>query len=85
MVVAGLCTLTCLLPLNVQAFEDTSLNTNDYNKTNDNDLFMIYIKGAGSNLSIRSGKAHISCYVDGKIGSSTSITARLQQKNLVTG
>ncbi|HCQ6184481.1 Uncharacterised protein [Clostridioides difficile] len=79
-IVAGLCTLTCLLPLNVQAFEDTSLNTNDYNQTNDNDLFMIYIKGTGSNLSIRSGKAHISCYVDGKIGSLTSITARLQQK-----
>lgn len=38
-IVAGLCTLTCLLPLNVQAFEDTSLNTNDYNQT----MIMIYL------------------------------------------
>ena len=32
-------------------------------------------------MKITSGKAHISCYVDGKLGTLTSITAKLQQKN----
>lgn len=75
----GACALTLISSFGIQALAYEPLETSEY--LEDGTVFMVNIKGAGCDLKITSGKAHISCYVDGKLGTSTSITAKLQQKN----
>ncbi|EQF26815.1 hypothetical protein QEW_1034 [Clostridioides difficile CD160] len=74
----GACALTLISSFGIQALAYEPLETSEY--LEDGTVFMVNIKGAGCDLKITSGKAHISCYVDGKLGTSTSITENYNKK-----